>query len=97
MELASCKSLDWTTGPQGLEPQIAPTHAAPTKHRVCRRRLAKLRCLEKGGKGVKEEKGVKGEERSGSCWAGRGVVVGPCGRGWGDGWFAPVWKLLIVK
>ena len=31
LELASCKSLDWTTGPQRLEPQLAPTHAGPQK------------------------------------------------------------------
>ena len=42
-------------------------------------------------------KGVKGEERSGGGKAERGVVVGPCWRGWEDGWFAPVWKFLSVK
>ena len=42
-------------------------------------------------------KGVKGKERSGGGRAERGVVVGPCGSGWEDGRFAPVWKFLSVK
>ena len=42
-------------------------------------------------------RGTKDEERSGGGWAERGDVVGHCGRGWEDGWFASVWRFLSVK